>query len=106
MLEVKVEIVRFVDEYQPGVVECKLIDAWGCQHTFIDKLPYFTAANLWTDSAYPQPGFIACLQIDRQRDLQGREIITIDTEQPLHVETISGQTRFDVLPEQLMEDSG
>ena len=105
MLVVKVEIVRFVDEYQPGIVECKLIDASGCQHTFIDKLPIFTAADLWTDSTYPQPGVIACIQVDRQRNSQGLEIVTIDTEQPWHVETVSGQTRFDVLPEQLAEYS-
>jgi hypothetical protein len=35
------QIVRFVDDYQPGVVECEFIDANGRPHTFIGKVPNF-----------------------------------------------------------------
>jgi len=46
-------IVRFVDEYQPGIVECEFADAEGRIHKIIEKIPIVTAADLWSDSAYP-----------------------------------------------------
>jgi hypothetical protein len=100
MLGVRVEIIRYVDDAQPGWVECRLRDAWGHEHAFVDKVPIFTHSDLNESSRYPQPGTIACQEIQRRHD-QGREIITIDTERPWHVESNSGETRFDVLATQL-----
>jgi hypothetical protein len=60
MFAIRVDIVGWVDDAQPGVVACRLVDAWGCEHTLIDKLPIFTSANLDRHSAYPQPGWLAC----------------------------------------------
>jgi hypothetical protein len=34
-----VQIVRFVDEYQPGIVACELLDAACHCHTIIAKVP-------------------------------------------------------------------
>lgn len=53
-------IVRFADEYQPGIVECQFRDVGGQLHSIIGKLPYFTSADLWSDSEYPQPGEVEC----------------------------------------------
>lgn len=52
--------MRFVEAYQPGIVECQFRDAEGQMHSIVGKLPYFTAANLWFDSEYPQPGEVDC----------------------------------------------
>jgi hypothetical protein len=52
--------VRFVEAYQPGIVECQFNDVYGMTHSVIGKMPYFTSANLWFDSEYPQPGDIEC----------------------------------------------
>lgn len=60
MPSLRVQIVRFVDEYQPGIVECQFRDADGQVHLIIGKLPYFTSADLWSDSEYPQPGEVEC----------------------------------------------
>jgi len=61
-----VQIVRFVDEEpQPGVVESQFRDAQGEVHSIIDKTPLFTTADLWSDSDYPQPGFIECHVLER-----------------------------------------
>jgi hypothetical protein len=56
----RVQIVRFVEAYQPGIVECQFLDADGQLHSIIGKMPYFTAAHLWWDSEYPQPGEVMC----------------------------------------------
>ena len=105
MSELSVEIIRYFDDAQPGWVECRLKDAWGKEHTFIDKAPIFTSSELNKDSNYPQYGVIACQVVRRWRDPHGREIVTIDMEHPWHVESSSGDTRFDVLATQLNESS-
>ena len=64
MPSLRVQIVRFVDEYQPGIVECQFRDADGQMHSIIGKLPYFTSADLWSDSEYPQPGEVECRVLD------------------------------------------
>lgn len=101
MPEVIVDIIRYVDATQPGVVECRLIDAWGSLHTFIDKVPIFTIADLRETSVYPQRGVIACAALKRWQDPQGREIVTIDTKIPSRVESSTGRTQFDVLSSEL-----
>ncbi|MDD3481748.1 hypothetical protein [Azovibrio restrictus] len=63
MAIVSVQIVRFVDDYQPGIVECQLVDAEG-GHFFIDKVPIVAAEDLCLDSSYPADGAIAC-EIER-----------------------------------------
>ena len=40
--DLAVQIVRFVDECQPGVVACEFVDADGHLHTLIDKVPIFS----------------------------------------------------------------
>lgn len=66
MPDLRVQIVRFVDEEpQPGIVESQFRDAQGKVHSIIDKVPLFTSADLWSDSNYPQPGFIECCVQER-----------------------------------------
>jgi hypothetical protein len=90
---------------QPGIVECRLTDAWGKEWTFIDKVPIFTADDLDERSKYPRPGSIRCTIVRRWRDHRGREIITVSTQAPDGVEATSGETSFDVLPSQLVDFS-
>src|SRR3954452_7036177 len=94
MFTVRVSIVQWIDDAQPGIVACQLIHAWGNAHTFVDKLPIFTAANLDRQSVYPQPGWIACQVIDQRQDADGRNIMTVDTEQPWHVGSTTDTTQF------------
>ena len=98
---VGVHINRYTDDSQPGWVECELVDVWDRAHAFVDKLPMFTAAALDAGSLYPQPGVIGCQVIREWRDEAGREIVTIDTELPDHVAAVTGETPFDVSPDQL-----
>jgi hypothetical protein len=65
MPNLRVQIVRFVDEAFPGWVESQFRDAQGEVHSIIDKVPMFTSAVLWSDSNYPQPGSIECRVLER-----------------------------------------
>src|SRR5438270_9634916 len=73
----RLNIIRFVDEHQPGFVECSFTDAGGTVHTIIDKVPIFSAANLWSNSTYPQPGVARCEILKQSRDSQGRKVALV-----------------------------
>jgi hypothetical protein len=91
MLGVKVDIVRYADDSQPGWVECHLTDAIGRRWSFVEKVPVVTAADLDASSVYPQPGVIACEVVGRAGG-----VVRIDTTRPWSVESVEGETRFEV----------
>jgi hypothetical protein len=99
---VRVAIVRYTDGSFPGWVECHLTDVHGRRWPFVEKVPIVTADYLDASSLYPQPGVIACEVVGRRQD-GAREVVTIDTERPWHVEATSGETRFEVGPEQVID---
>jgi hypothetical protein len=103
---IRVTIERFTDESQPGWVECSLVDAAGATHLFEEKVPIVTKHDLDARSAYPCDGMIACTVISTHRDDEDREIVTVDTERPWGIESRSGQVRFEVLREQIVEPEG
>ena len=103
MPAVRVEIFRYVDDWQPGWVECKLIDALGREHVFVEKVPVVTTALLDATSSYPQAGVIACTVVARRERDDGRAIVRIDTQTPDGVESTAGLSQFEVFPEHLRE---
>lgn len=102
MVAVAIEIWRFVDDHQPGLVECRLVDADGHIHEFIEKGPVVSDRNLLSDSQYPCAGSIACEVTSEFIDAQGRLLACIDTRLPFGVESSSGETKFVVLLSQLV----
>lgn len=98
---VRVSIIRFVDDSYPGFVECRLFDAAGHEWIFREKVPVVTLVDLNERSCFPQPGMIACRISEKRMAGDGREIVRIDTEFPWHVESTTGQTRFEVFADQL-----
>ena len=91
MLGVAVQIVRYAEDSQPGWVECHLIDTHGRRWSFVEKVPVVTTAALDAVSAYPQPGFIACEVLGKAGG-----VARIDTTRPWGVESVEGETQFDV----------
>ena len=94
------QIVRFVDEYQPGIVACEFHDALGLVHTLVDKAPYFSEEDFWRDSQYPQPGDVPCEVLKRWQDASGRRLARITS-----LESTTGQKEFTVFESQLIEAS-
>ena len=82
MVGVSVEIVRYVDDSQPGWVEARLRDASGREGAFVEKAPVLTEAPLSAGSSYPQPGVIACEVVGSWLDESGWEVRAISTSSP------------------------
>jgi hypothetical protein len=52
-VDLAVQIVRFVDDYQPGIVECEFADSIALSHALIGKAPIFTTELLNAVAKYP-----------------------------------------------------
>ena len=101
MHDIAVQIVRFVDESQPGWVECELVDADGRRHLFIDKVPIFTLDDLRADSKYPVPGIVRCEVLRKFKDEGGRELVHVRTVKQWGIESTEGLSEF-ILPASLV----
>jgi hypothetical protein len=100
--ELAVDIVRFVDDCQPGIVACEFVDTDNHRHTFIDKVPIFSVdAFLDVNSTYPQRGAIRCAVLKRSTDTLGRELVSITTSEPDGVQSTEEGTEFVVLSTQV-----
>lgn len=102
MSSVKVEITRFIDDAQPGLVECKLVDAYGREHLFVEKVPIVSLDDLGASSSYPRPGSIGCEVVERKL-IGGVEIVTINSAMPWGVESVDAEVVFCVRSDQLKD---
>lgn len=98
---IKAEITRFVDSYQPGIVEVTFTDAVGRAHRFVEKVPVVTLEELDETSTYPRPTTIDCVIVARGFNDVGEWIITVDTSQPWDISSTTGESTFVVRPNQL-----
>jgi len=96
MINLNVQIVRFVMNHQPPIVEAEFFDSEGRRQTFVDKLAIFTSDWLDTNCEYPQPGVIRCDVLERWRSSDDRELVRVKTE----VESTEGRGEFVVLASQ------
>lgn len=103
MKGIKVRIIRFISNDQPGFVECSFTDAWDKEFKIEEKVPVVSSDYLDKDSKYPQDGLIACEVIRTWKDETGRQLVTIDIDKPWAIETIDGIKQFDIVQEDLIE---
>jgi hypothetical protein len=101
-MQLRVQISRYVEDYFPGIVECQLLDAAGCVHTFIEKGPVVSDGWPGPDDKYPIGGLIRCEILEEWHDPDGRDLVRVTTEQPDLVETKDGVTEFVVLSKQVI----
>ncbi len=99
-----VTILRWVEDSQPGWVECALADARGRTHLFREKSPVVSTEALNSTTAYPRSGGIAWEILSCRVDEHGRKILTVSTEKPWGCESTEGITVFEVLAEQLITE--
>lgn len=103
MPALQVEISRFIDEHQPGFVECTLVDANGQCHLFVEKVPIVSKEDLWSTSSYPRSGLIECeIEEEEMKTESGLPVFRVSTEKPWGVESTTGQTQFLVKPSQVV----
>ena len=99
--ELALTIVRWVDDYQPGIVACEFVDADGRRHTLIDKVPMFSTDALDATSTYPLWGAVRCTVLRRWTDALGRELLRISTAEPDAVESTEELQEFVVSKKQV-----
>jgi hypothetical protein len=98
MKALKVRIIKYVDNWNPGWVKCVFKDIRGKEWSIIEKVPVITSENLDSNSQFPIDSFIACEVINQSHD-----IITIDLNKPWGVSEENGQTVFEVFEDQIIE---
>lgn len=103
MLGLRVTIVRWVDDHQPGWVDCHLVDSRDCLWVFIEKAPVVTVESLGPETCFPRPGIIACELVERQLATPESAILVVSTAAPWGIEATSGQTQFEVRAAQVIE---
>jgi hypothetical protein len=103
MPAVTVSIERFLDEYQPGIVECALTDAFGKRHLIVEKVPVVTKEDIWSSSSYPRAGLVACEVEASWQERDGRSLVRVNTGNPWSVESTEGATIFVVLASQVQQ---
>lgn len=101
MVGVSVAIHRYVDDSYPGWVECRLTDSHGHEWLFVEKVPIVSVEDLDAASDYPQPGVVAC-EVVRRTGAGADEVVEIDTERPWVIVATTGETRFEVRSEQIV----
>jgi hypothetical protein len=102
LMQLRVQIVRYVEDYFPGIVECELLDAAGSVHTFNEKGPVVSDKWPGPEDKYPMNGIIRCEILERWHDPEGRDLVRVTTEQPDYVETKNGMMEFVVLSSQVI----
>lgn len=98
---ISAKIIRFVDNHQPGWVECEFSDADGRRHILTDKVPIFTDEMLAEDSVYPTPGKIPCEVLNRFQDGTGQHLVCVSTDKPYCIKSAQGLSEF-VIPVSLL----
>jgi hypothetical protein len=102
MHAVGVSITEYVSDDQPGWVRCSFTDAAGREWQFVEKAPVVSSANLTAQSAYPELGQIRCRVLSRSA-AHGMPTARIDTSDPWGIESVDGNSEFEVFVDQLRE---
>ncbi|MBX3241713.1 MAG: hypothetical protein KIT80_12065 [Chitinophagaceae bacterium] len=97
----KVKIVEYVDDSQPGWVRCTFTDAYGIEWSVIDKVPIVTDEYLDEKSNYPKNGILSCVIIDESST--ANDVTKIDTSKPIFIEAENGEHEFFVFKNQLTD---
>lgn len=101
MLGVKIKIIEYIDDSQPGWVRCVLTDAFGKEWLFTEKVPIVTSDYLDEKSTYPQEGMINCIIVgENDKD----NCIDIDTSKPYGVYSEEDKTNFTIFKTQLADE--
>ena len=103
MVGIRVQIVQWIDDHQPGWVECALFDDSGEEHRFREKAPVVSDADLHAGSPYPQPGIIGCRVLRCYEAEDGHIVVEVDTDEPWGIQSLGGRSQFNVASENVVE---
>ncbi len=71
---------------------------------FQEKAPVVSNEDLRAEGRwyYPRVGILACTVVGTPSARDGQEVVTVSTELPWGIESVSGDTQFDVFRNQLV----
>jgi hypothetical protein len=98
---INVTIVRWYENYPPGIIECQFSDRFGKSWHLAVKFYDATDKELYPESEYPLPGAILCKVLSGSRLEDGRATAVIELEIPFQNLTHEGVDCFEVFAEQL-----
>jgi hypothetical protein len=84
-------------DHFPGWVKCKLVDAHGDEHVFIEKSP-LVCAN-WDQS--PRAAYLDCIVQRTMLSESNHIVLHVSSEKPWGIESTDGLTEFVVTEDQL-----
>jgi hypothetical protein len=96
IIELKIKILTYTDNSQPGWVRCCFSDIHKRVHYVDEKVPVITELDLTEESEYPQDGYIRCEVITTNDN-----VVTIDISNPFSLEDENGETIFKVFSDQI-----
>ena len=96
---VKIDILEFVDDSQPGWVYCKLVDVFGKEWFFTEKVPIVSDLSLDQFSKFPKEGIVNCIILNID---QKKSIVEIDTSIPFGIYSEIENSLFAVNCSQIM----
>jgi hypothetical protein len=99
----KVKITKLISKDQPGFVECSFLDAHNKEWIIHEKAPVVSEEDIDENTNFPKEGYIAAEIIKQWKDEKGRQLVTIDTDNPWRIGSIDGKNHFDVCLDQIME---
>lgn len=102
MISIPVQIIKFIGDPQRGVVECRLVDAEGTVHVFVEKTEVVSVEPLSAESFFPRAGVMACDVQAEFKDQKGCKLSRVTTEQPWHIKSVQGKSVFEVLSSQVL----
>ena len=102
-LGLKIKIIEFADNSQPGFVNCTFTDSFGQEYKIFDKVPVVTDEYLDENSDYPKDGIVSCVILDENPDKTNADIVQINIAEPLHISTVNDETIFFVYKNQLTD---
>lgn len=94
MADVKVNVLKIVDNSFPIFVEFELMDCNGISHRFVDKVPVISHNY---DLIPPCTGYMRCSIIK-----ETNKTFLIDTSRPDDIESTKGEYQFEVNMDQVI----
>jgi hypothetical protein len=92
-VEVRLEIIEWLGDDQPGFVRCRLVDRHGQPRLFDEKVPVISPNDI-DPSKLPLTTWVRTTELISGGN--GRDYVTVDLSRPHGIEANDGTTIFEV----------
>jgi len=97
-----IQITKYISNDFPAFIECSFKDAHNIKQKIIDKVPVLTTKDINENTEFPIDINIPITIKNKLKDLNNKQILTINIEKPLGLESTDGETCFEVFTNQIV----